>query len=276
MNSSISLIISTYNWPEALELCLTSVLHQSILPDEIIIADDGSDDRTLRVIQSFQSHLSIPISHVWQEDEGFRKSMILNEAIQSAKADYIIQIDGDVVLDPYFIQDHWNVAEEGTFIRGTRAQITEERMEEVFESKDIDFNFLSRGVFNRFNAIRFPLLAFLMIKKENNSRSVRGSNLAFWKRDFIMVNGYNNELQGWGHEDEELAARFINNGVIKKKVKFKAIQYHLFHDKATRSSRIVHVYELKRVRDMKIRICRNGYHQNRMMKNHLQKELVAI
>src|SRR5690606_11877101 len=135
---------------------------------------------------------------------------------------------------------------------------------------------LSRGVFNRFNAIRLPRFAFLMTQREKDSKSVRGSNLAFWKRDFILVNGYNNELQGWGHEDEELAARFINNGIIKKKVKFKAIQYHLFHNKATRANRRVHVYELKRVRDMKIRMCRNGYHQNRMLKNQLQKELMAI
>ena len=42
----LTLIITTYNWPESLLLVIESVKHQSIIPDEIIIADDGSDEST--------------------------------------------------------------------------------------------------------------------------------------------------------------------------------------------------------------------------------------
>src|SRR5690606_26502649 len=103
MERSVSLIISTYNWPEALNLCLKSVSNQVRLPDEIIIADDGSKTATRVIIDAFRDQLSIPVHHVWQEDMGFRKCMILNKAVQKASFPYIVQIDGDVILDPNFM-----------------------------------------------------------------------------------------------------------------------------------------------------------------------------
>ena len=71
-----SLVISTYNWPEALSLVLKSVNNQKVLPDEIIIADDGSSDETKDVIEMFKDKLKSPLIHVWHKDEGFRKSVI--------------------------------------------------------------------------------------------------------------------------------------------------------------------------------------------------------
>ena len=72
-----SLIISTYNWPEALEIVLISAKRQTILPKEILIADDGSKNETSILIEKFKKKLSVPIIHVWHEDKGFRKSEIL-------------------------------------------------------------------------------------------------------------------------------------------------------------------------------------------------------
>ena len=93
-----ALLIPTYNWPEALELVLKSALLQTRLPNEIIIADDGSNDKTKSLIEQFNQKSKISIHHIWQEDDGFRKSKILNKAIATATADYIIQVDGDCIL----------------------------------------------------------------------------------------------------------------------------------------------------------------------------------
>lgn len=101
-----ALLISTYNWKEALSLVLDSIKIQSQLPDEVLIADDGSDDATKQVIDEFRQTFKIPVKHVWQEDLGFRKSMILNKTIAQAEADYIIQIDGDCIMHKDFIKDH--------------------------------------------------------------------------------------------------------------------------------------------------------------------------
>lgn len=261
MEFSVSLIISTYNWPEALNLCLKSAGKQTRLPDEIIIADDGSKTATRVIVDAFKDELSIPVHHVWQEDLGFRKCMILNKAVQRASNPYIIQVDGDVILEPNFIKDHLSVAEPGTFVRGTRAHIKETLLQDMFQKERVEFSCLNKGIKNRFNAFRVPALAWLFTRKRSCSRSVRGSNLAFWKRDFISVNGYSNELQGWGHEDEELAARLVHSGVLRKGLKLKAVQFHITHRIASRTQQSKHELSLRKTLQMKIKRCRNGYQE---------------
>jgi glycosyltransferase involved in cell wall biosynthesis len=260
----ISLLISTYNWPAALELLLLSSVRQSQLPAEILIADDGSGEETRELIRSYLPLFSIPVKHIWQADNGFRKTIILNKAIKASSGEYIIQVDGDVILDTDFIRDHWRVAEQKAFVRGTRAHLTPAMTIQAIESKRINYQFYSRGVKHRNNAARAAIFSKmgLGISRKMSSHSVRGSNLAFWKKDFILVNGYNNDLCGWGHEDEELAARFINNGIIKKKVKLAAIQYHLYHyPVASAKEEPQHRQLINRVIEEKITKCDNGFDQ---------------
>jgi len=257
-----SLIISTYNWPEALELCLLSVARQKTLPAEVIIADDGSGEDTMQVIERFKKTLPVPLIHVWHNDRGFRKTEILNKAIKESSSVYIIQVDGDVILHPYFIWDHLEIAEKDAFVRGTRARLTKQMTEEIILSRQTELNAFSKGVYHRLNAIRLPLFKTLGIRKEMRSRSVRGSNLAFWKSDFVLVNGYNNELQGWGHEDEELAARFINNRIIKKIVKLSAVQYHLHHEENSKDLESFHSITLENTVKNTLKSCANGYSCN--------------
>src|SRR6185437_1204228 len=114
-NFKIGLLISTYNWPEALELVFLSILGQARMPDEILIADDGSGDDTRKLIDSYREKFNIPIRHAWHEDNGFRKSIVLNKAVKLAESDYIIEIDGDIILDHRFIADHIKQAAKGFF-----------------------------------------------------------------------------------------------------------------------------------------------------------------
>ena len=254
-----SLIISTYNWPEALYTCLLSVARQKVLPDEIIIADDGSREETRALIEAMKSVIPVSIIHVWHEDMGFRKAEILNKAVQKSSGKYLIQVDGDVILHPCFIMDHLLAAEQGTFVRGTRARLTPLKTSELLVSGDLDLHFYSLGVYNRLNALRLPLLKSFGERKEMKSRNVRGSNLAFWKTDFVRVNGYNNDLQGWGHEDEELAVRFVNNGIAKKIVKLSAVQYHLHHDELKRENEPFHAKAVQDAIINNLKTCYNGY-----------------
>ena len=258
---STTLLIATYNWPEALNVCLLSLQKQTQLPLEVVVADDGSRAETEAVIKKFQASLPIPVIHVWHKDAGFRKSLILNKAVKASSGEYIVQIDGDVILDKHFISDHISVAEKGYFVRGTRSHVSEKMLEEVFREAKTDFNYFSRGIIHRFNSIRFPLLSFLAQRKSRNSNSVRGSNFAFWKKDYILVNGYDNDLQGWGHEDEELATRFVNNNIFKKVVKFKAVQYHLSHAHAPRTQKDSHTVVLSNTQLKQLKTCSNGYAQ---------------
>lgn len=228
--TSAALLISTYNWPEALRLVLQSILRQTYMPDEILIADDGSGDDTRILIDLFRDKFPVPLRHFWQHDDGFRKTSIMNKAISHTNCSYIIQIDGDMVLDPHFIEDHMAIREKGTYIRGSRVLLNDARSKIFLKAGDYTtLSALSPGIKNRINALRIPFLSSLLIRKSRRSDNVHGSNCAYWRADFIKVNGYNNQLKGWGHEDIELAARFINSGLRQKRVKMWAIGYHLHH-----------------------------------------------
>ncbi len=123
---TVSLIISTYNRPDALRLCLDSILRQTTLPDEVIIGDDGSADDTRQVIEDFRKKCPVPLKHIWHEDDGFRLAMMRNKSVAAASGDYIVQIDGDIVLERHFIADHKAAATEGYFVKGSRVRLTDE------------------------------------------------------------------------------------------------------------------------------------------------------
>ena len=122
----VSLLISTYNRPDALEVVLDSVASQTRMPDEVIVCDDGSGPETRRVIDRWTTILPVPLVHVWHEDRGFRLAAIRNKGIAAATGDYIVQIDGDVMLDRHFIADHADKATPGFYIKGSRVRLTHE------------------------------------------------------------------------------------------------------------------------------------------------------
>lgn len=225
----VALLVSTYNWPEALELVLLSILRQSRMPDEVIIADDGSDERTALLINTFIDKHGMSIKHVWHEDKGFRKSIILNKALKQATSPYIIEIDGDIILHKHFVADHLRAAQPGFFVQGSRAMIGERKSNEILKTKQLDFHAFTSGMHTRFNALRLPLLSGLFKTDPTSSHNVKGCNIAFWRQDFIAINGYYNEFKGWGWEDYEFAERLINSGIMKKRLKLAAVCYHIFH-----------------------------------------------
>ncbi len=229
-----SLIISTYNWPEALNLCLQSVLKQSILPSEIIIADDGSKENTWLLIDNFRPQFTIPLIHVWQEDKGFRLSKIRNKAIAKSNYDYIIQIDGDVILNKHFIEDHLHYAKKNSMLQGSRVMLGNLITQQLIQNKAINFSLINKDIKRKENGIRFYLLTKIFLYRyrlpsKKPKYFARGANMSFWKSDFILVNGYNENFEGWGHEDSDLTIRLMNIGVEKLYFKFAGIIYHLYH-----------------------------------------------
>ena len=230
---TVSLIISTYNWPRALYLCLDSVMQQSVLPDEILIADDGSGMETRDVVRHFERISPVPVRHIWHEDRGFRVAAIRNKAIAASRCDYLIQIDGDLILQRNFIQDHIAFAKEGHYVAGSRGIITEALTRKVLSGEITSLSALSRGVRNSNNVVRIPLMAYLY-RTLGPSRFVKGCNMAFWRSDLIRVNGYDEEFRGWGGEDSELATRLNNSGVRQRCMKLPGIVFHLYHGKCDR------------------------------------------
>jgi glycosyltransferase involved in cell wall biosynthesis len=253
-----SLIISTYNWPEALELVLKSILTQSVFPNEIIIADDGSTIETKNMITFYQSKFQIPLIHVYHEDAGFRLSEIRNKAIKKSTGDYIIQIDGDVILHKYFIEDHLKIAKENCFVRGSRTKMNKNLSKKILENKTTKISLFTKGIKNRGNGIRFPFLTKLLIYKKEDKLKMLGCNMAFWRKDVFKINGYDNNLQGWGYEDSELAARLINCNLKKRVMKNMGIVYHIYHKERNTDSANSNCNVLEKTVNSNLKMAKNG------------------
>ncbi|PKG51826.1 glycosyltransferase family 2 protein [Olleya sp. 1-3] len=224
-----TLIISTYNWPEALSLVLKSVLNQSKLPDQVIIADDGSTKTTKVVIDAFKSKTTITVLHLWQEDIGFRKAKVLNRAIVESTGDYILQVDGDCILHRHFVKDHLSLAKPNQYLFGSRVTIKKTFLDSLFKRKGINFSFLSKGIKKRTRAIHIPFLSHFYKSSREFSKKYRGCNTSYFKRDALAINGYNEDFEGWGREDSDFALRLLNNGVISRRIRYKAIVFHIYH-----------------------------------------------
>lgn len=232
-----SLIIAVYNWPEALELCLNSVLAQNELPTELVIADDGSKSNIHQLIEKYKTLFTIPVKHVWQPDEGFKLAQIRNKAAAASACDYIIQVDGDLILHPYFVKDHITVAKAGYFVGGSRVIINRSTSGQLLSEGRINISLFQKGIGNKLNGLHFPSLnrQLIPVMHLNGKESIRGCNMAYWLRDFFSVNGYNEDFQGWGREDTDLVMRFYKFGLKRTFFKFRGIVYHLYHQEADRS-----------------------------------------
>jgi glycosyltransferase involved in cell wall biosynthesis len=230
MEPKTSLIISTYNNTEALALLLKSVRLQSVLPEEVIVADDGSGESTKELINKEKELFPVPLIHIWQPDEGFRLAHIRNKAIAQARYDYLVSIDGDIILHQHFIRDHKAFAEPGCFIQGGRVILFENASKKMLRNEDPRISYFNPAIYNRHNTISSPFLARIFTRVHSQGvRRIRGCNASFWKQDLIHINGYNELFVGWGSEDKELAVRLYNSGVKLKVIKFGAVCYHLHH-----------------------------------------------
>ncbi|SMO58657.1 glycosyltransferase family 2 protein [Solitalea koreensis] len=257
---STSLIISTYNWPDALRLCLLSVLNQTVIPDEVIIADDGSKDDTKILIEEFSKDFPTKLIHVWQPDEGFQLAKIRNKAIAQATGEYIIQIDGDIIMSPHFIGDHIQFSKKKTFVRASRIYINAELSTELLKTNSIDVSVFKKGVSNFFSGLRIPFLwnYFADKYKKHEVIEIHGCNMAFWRKDAIEVNGYDEEFIGWGPEDKEFIMRLTNLGKKKRFIKQGGIAFHIYHKENSREMLKANEERFYNTINQKLTTCKTG------------------
>ncbi|MCQ8128204.1 glycosyltransferase [Methylomonas rivi] len=243
MPSLISVIVTTYNWPEALAACLASLLAQQDGNFEVIIADDGSSAPTQQLIAGIQQRSHIPIRHVRHEDKGFRAGTIRNKAAALSKGDYLLFMDGDCVALPSFISRHRDLAETGYFVPGNRVLVAEAYTHQVLDrhialhSGSLGF-FLGLWLHRRINRVlplvRLPFRHWRYRHPELWQKAMT-CNLAIWKTDFMAVNGFDEVFEGWGYEDSDLVIRLIHSGVRRKEGRFAVPVFHLWHPHNDRS-----------------------------------------
>ena len=235
-HTTCALIITTYNWPAALNLSLRSVFKQTQMPDEIIVADDGSTKDTAVLIKKISQEFNFPIKHCWQEDTGFRLARSRNNAIIASTCDYVVFMDGDLIVHKDFVKDHVMFAQKGTFVNGSRVILSQELSNKLLsnEIKSIGCRFLFEK--NYFHGIRIPFLHKFIKGPLFTIQRIKGCNLAFWKDDLVAVNGFDERFIGWGREDSDIVVRLLNFGVRRRNLKGLAVCYHLFHQECSRDN----------------------------------------
>jgi glycosyltransferase involved in cell wall biosynthesis len=216
-------------------LVLDSLCAQTQMPSRVIIADDGSAQETRDLILRYTQKLEIPLDHIWHADQGFRKAVILNKAIAQTSVDFIIQIDGDCIMHPNFIEDYLKAARAGCLFSGTRINIKESYLPELWRQKTTRFRLFHPGLRNGLRALHCPVIGRLYRPKKQFSKKFRGCNTGYWRKDFVAINGYNEAFEGWGREDSDLAHRLIHLGCAMQRLKQRALVYHIPHEIRSKS-----------------------------------------
>lgn len=258
-----SLIVTTYNWKEALNLVFRSIARQDEMPDEVLIADDGSREDTAELVREWAGRLPVPVRHIWQEDDGFRLARSRNRAIAAARGDYIIIIDGDMVLNRHFVADHKRVARPGYFVQGVRL-LTKPRMgKKMLKEGILDLGFFAPGIKRRRHTLRNRFLSWLVFQHvRTDQKAIRGSNQAYWKSDLLRVNGFDEQMVGWGREDNEIAARLYHCGIRRRNLKFAALTIHLFHRLRNSTGENPNDKYLRETLERRVTRCRLGVDQH--------------
>lgn len=232
-----AVIVTTYNRPDALAAVLAGYQAQSAQAFELLIADDGSIAATRKVIDDFRSRATMPVNHVWHEDQGFRAAAIRNRALAATAADYIIFSDGDCVPAQHFVAQHRCLAERGWFVAGNRVLLNAGFSGRVLRD-GLPIHAWTFGAWlaawvkhdiNRWlPLVTLPDGAFRRAAPRR-WEGVKTCNLAVWRDDLVRVNGLDETYSGWGLEDSDLVIRLLHAGVRHKSARFAAPVFHLWH-----------------------------------------------
>jgi len=267
---NISVIVTTYNRPDALALVLKALAAQTKPPFEVIIADDGSTNSTAELIKELCPQLPYSLQHIWQEDKGFRAAMARNRAVIAATGDYLIFLDGDSIPRTDFIAKHAQLAEKGCFVAGNRILLSKKFTAQLkspiwtWTTRQWLIPYLRRDI-NRF----LPLIR-LPERKKNKKQKWQGAktcNLAIWRDDFIKINGFDESFQGWGHEDAELVVRLLRNGVQRKEGRFAVPVLHLWHPEEDRSNEKDNRQRLEQILRSTKKVAEQGINQDSLNEN---------
>lgn len=249
-----SVIISFYNKPDYLKLVLAGFEIQSENNFEIIIADDGSEEKIVKEIESLSNQYPFRIKHIWQEDKGFRKNKILNQAILASESDYLIFIDGDCIPHPKFVEGHLEYKSKKTALTGRRVNLSQ-KITDILTPQKIKEQFLQKkfllliadGLFGKSYDVEKGFYfknKFLRNLFNKKSRGLLGCNFSLYKDDIISINGFDERYEAPSiGEDSDVQYRLELNRVKIKSLNHIAVQYHLYHKLQERSQKNLDLFE---------------------------------
>ena len=264
----LALVITTHERPDALAAVLTSIECQRDAPDIVVIAEDGPRPDTVELIAGFRRRSGIAVRHVWQEHAGFRVARLRNLAIAAlapADPDYVVFIDGDMLLHPEFVADHRRFARPGRFTQGVRVLADEALTRTLIAHPATRLSPGSGGTggLRRIYLLHSPVAAEATRILANALVAIKSCNFAAWRDDLQHVNGFDEAFEGWGPEDKELALRLRHAGIRRQTLLFGGIAVHLHHTAATRERLAANLERLETTRRQRLSRAARGLDSHR-------------
>lgn len=265
MTSSLSVIVTTYQWPEALGAVLEGLGAQEDRDFEVIVADDGSGSPTRELVEeaSQRGPLAGRVKHAWQEDDGFRAARCRNLAASMAEGSVLVLLDGDCIPRPDFVAAHRR-CRPGLALRGSRCLLGEAATRDALRDSIAlaRFDHLQwaswwrRGRVNRLPWFAGTPVPFL--GRRLSWKSFRTCNASVHRSDFEAIDGFDHAFQGWGYEDSDLAIRLQSAGVVIRGATPAAAVIHLWHDEQDRTLEGENRARLEEVRSSDRTLAREG------------------
>lgn len=233
---TITLIIAAYNRARVLDLVLASLERQTLGGFEVVVADDGSGPEIKALVEAWGLRTGRRARHVWQEDLGFRKTIVVNRAVALSSGEYLVFIDADCILHHRFMERHLLRRRCVSALSGRRvmldAMLTERLTRAEVESGRLELpsTWWRHAVAgDRRNGLYLPA-AFGWRGGFSSRYEILGCNFSLFRSDFLKVNGYDERIIGRGLEDVNLRARLLNAGVAVRSISQEALQYHCHHE----------------------------------------------
>jgi glycosyltransferase involved in cell wall biosynthesis len=223
-NPKISVIIPTYNRDTLLRETLLQLTRQTLPPDEfeVIVADDGSRDRTREVTDSFSGQLQL--GYCFQEDLGHRPGTARNAGARLATAPVLCFLDTGAFAGPGFLRGH--LAEHGD--GGVHAAVVgyvygyNLFAEPLKAAEDLLGTLAPAEILARFGNdpgfVDMRHKHFVRCGFDLGSRAIPWElffsvNCSVRADDFWGAGGFDESFTGWGGEDVELAFRLYRRGL---------------------------------------------------------------
>lgn len=244
MADLISIILTTYEREDALDAVLSSLAGQIDRGFEIVVADDGSGPGTTALVERWKLLVGVPLAHVWQPRRGFRAAESRNRALLASRGPYCIFLDGDCVVRPDFVGTHRSLAEQGWFVTGNRALLSEALTATILRDQlSAERWSLAQwamrrvgGGINRLTPLLQLPLGPLRRLRPQAWQGARSCNLGVWRNDLERIDGFDGSYVGWGREDSDLLVRLLHSGVRRKDGVFATGVLHLWHPQADRAA----------------------------------------
>ncbi|MCY7008857.1 glycosyltransferase [Fusobacterium simiae] len=267
----ISVIVPVYNRLEHFRALFICLLKQNRQIDELIITDDGSSQKILDYIGDLIPKASFKIKHIYQEDKGFRKTRALNNGVVNSEGELLVFCDQDLIFGEEYIEYMEKNIKKGYFLLCRPVSINEEEKNIILKKientnkyeellKPLPKCYLE-GVNKTLDTDRKRRILNILKLAKRGIKLV-GMSYAVLKRDYMKVNGYDENYNGWGEEDDDFGNRLYVAGIKGKELKTPNMQIHLWHySDPTKKHSMNEEYYYKRKKEIfsnKDYFCKNG------------------